>query len=228
MHRKLIRAIRVGDIEMANSVLEDGRFQFKASDHFGRTALLQALASNNKPIYVKLLDRGANPNLCDSQGVCVMNEAAAADDCFWLAEALAHGGDPNAPNTGNRHYPGSTPIFYAAYARKPENARLLIKAGANLNHVDDHGQMLLRRALYSAPIEMLVDLLEAGADPLLKDGYGGNFVDLISKYNESMVRTEEKKQSFRRIRAILIERGLLKAAPEELSASQNTKKQNSH
>jgi ankyrin repeat protein len=223
MHRKLIRAIQAGDNETANRVLTDGQFDFTASDHFGRTALLQCMASNNKAIYVELLERRANPNLCNSRGICVINEAAAAADSIWLAEALAHGGDPNAPNTGNRYYPNSTPIFYAIDARRIENAKLLIKAGADVNHIDGHGEILLRHAFLGGRTETVIDLLEAGADPLKKDGIGKTFVDLIRQYDEKIERTEEGKAEVRKVRAILIARGLLEPTSEELSAAQGTR-----
>jgi ankyrin repeat protein len=152
-----------------------------------------------------------------------MNETATEKDPFWLQQALLHGGDPNASNAGNRHSPGSTPIYYAVDARRTENVKILIKARADVNRRNGYGEILLREALLAGTCEMVVDLLEAGADPQLKDNHGHDFVEWMQDYDERFVHQEENKPWFRKIRAILIERGLLEPTPEELSNAQGTK-----
>ena len=218
-NRRLIAAIKVGDNSLAERLLAERRYDFKRLDYFGRTALLQAMASDNKPIFTRLLERGANPNLCAGPGICVMNDGARAADAFWLREALAHGGDPNAPNTGNRYYPGWTPVFYAVNDKRNENVKLLIAAGADINRQDGHGEVLLRFARYSGTLEATVLLLEAGADPSQKDSGGYDFVDGLKELDESLV-LKRNIPWFRKARAILIKRDLLKPTPEEIEALQ--------
>ena len=68
-NRRLVAAIKPGDNTAAEQLLAARRVNFKPGDYFGRTALLQAMASDNKSIFVKLLERGASPNLCAGRGV---------------------------------------------------------------------------------------------------------------------------------------------------------------
>src|SRR6476659_7346256 len=100
---KLKRAIDAGNSKMVDALLDDETLDMKATEDSGATFLFHAMAAKDKAIYLKLLEKGASPNHCDHEGRCVMNEAAESADSYWLTEALAHGGDPDAPNTGNRH-----------------------------------------------------------------------------------------------------------------------------
>ena len=149
--------------------------------------LLQTLARHDKNAYVKLLEEGADPNKCDRIGSCAMNQAAREDDPYWLRTALAHGEDPNVINERNPYYPNSTPIFYAISKERPVNAKILVEAGANINHQDGFGETPLRKAAGTGVYETVVLLLEAGADPYLADRHGYSLVNWFNGRDESMV-----------------------------------------
>ena len=213
--RKLIHALASGDTATADALIDDKNFNVNSANNQGVTPLLQSLVSHNREIYAKLLERGADPNICDGNGRCVMNQAAKESDSFWLREALAHGGDPDALNSGNRHYPNSTPLFYAIHKERPgitprvENIRLLIKGGANVNHRDSYGRTPLREAAEAGNYESIVDLLAAGADPLQGDKHGYTLVNWFNGRAESRVSNEEQKPWFTKAADVLIERGVL-------------------
>jgi uncharacterized protein len=176
--------------------------------------LLQALARHDKNAYAKLLEGGADPNQCDLIGSCAMNQAAEEDDPYWLRTALAHGGDPNVINEGNRHYPNSTPIFYAIYKERPANARILVEAGAHINHQNGYLHTPLREAAGTGVYETVVLLLEAGADPNLADRHGYSLVNWFKGRDESMVPDKAQIPWFRKAREILVNRGVIELEPK--------------
>ncbi|HUE71070.1 MAG TPA: ankyrin repeat domain-containing protein [Pirellulaceae bacterium] len=221
----LIRAVKAGDVASAEVLLNDKMINVNSADKDGITPLLQSLLSRNKEIYMKLLKRGADPNVCDRLGRCVMNEAATENDTFWLKESLAHGGDPNALNKGNKHSPNSTPLFYAIQKERPgekprvDNVKVLIDAGANVNHRNANGVGPLRAAAGAGNYECVVELLEAGADPLVGDKHGYTLVNWFNGRDENLVPDEDQIPWFNRAAEMLIERGLL-----ERDADGNLKK----
>ncbi|MCE9528186.1 MAG: ankyrin repeat domain-containing protein, partial [Planctomycetales bacterium] len=154
---------------------------------------------------------------CDRSGRCVMNQAAKEEDPFWLRTALAHGGDPNAINHGNRHYPNSTPIYYAIQnipKSHAENARILVEAGADINHQDGYGHTPLRDAAGAGMYETVVLLLEAGADPCLADKHGYSLINWFKGRDERLVPDEDQIPWFRKAREILVKRGLIELEPK--------------
>jgi uncharacterized protein len=212
--KKLIRAIEAGDTALADKILAEG-VDVNGQDSAGMTPLLQSLLSGNEPLFKQLLARGANPNVCTTRGQCVMNEAADRDGP-WLELALKNGGDPNALNVGNPFSPNSTPLHYAMHHEHIDiecwhvrNVDLLIKAGANVNHQDSYGQSPLLEAARTGSYEIVVHLLQAGADPTLPEKNGLNTVDWYVERTEDMVLSDAQKPWFQKSREMLIERDLL-------------------
>ena len=201
---QLIKAIDAGNSQVVDTLLDDETLDVKASEDAGATFLFHAMAVKNKPAYVKLLEKGASPNHCDHAGRCVMNEAAELEDSFWLKETLAHGGDPDALNTGNRHAPNSTPLLYAISERRVENTKILIDAGADVNHRDAFGSAPLHEASGNGKYESMVALLEAGADPTQANKHGHSFVDWFEtregESSEYLVRNKDQLPWFRKVR----------------------------
>ncbi|MGE4103695.1 MAG: ankyrin repeat domain-containing protein [Pirellulales bacterium] len=177
---------------------------------------MQALLSQNKPMFEALLAYHASPDQCDDSGRCVMNQAATLETPCWLETALAKGGNPDAQNVGNPHVPSRTPIYYTIMRRtfeidpwRARNAEILIRAGADVDHLNDEGETPLRSAAASGNYEIVVKLLEAGADPALGDPSRLSLVDWFIGRDESMVVHDEQLPWFRKARDILSERGLL-------------------
>lgn len=211
---KLFKAIDAGDASTVDAVLDDETFDLKSTQDSGAQYLFHAMAARNKAIYVKLLEKGASPNRCDSSGKCIMNQSAEEEDSYWLSEALAHGGDPDVLNTGNRHVPNSTPLFYAIYKRRVENTKILIDASADLNHRNSFGLAPLREAAGNGKYESVVALLEAGADPSQADKHGHSLVDWFKGRDETLVPDSDQIKWFHKAREILIDRGFIKTGSE--------------
>ena len=102
------------------------------------------------------------------------------DDSWYLTEILKHGGDVNLVNPVN----GRTPIFDALNAARTHNVTILIAAGTNLNVFDRLHQTPPMVACATQRIELLYDMLIAGADPTVRDPAG---ITLLSYIRRSMV-----------------------------------------
>jgi ankyrin repeat protein len=162
----LNRAIQRGDSATVEQLCKSGTDVNRRGLKY-RTGLHTAILAGKKELYTLLLDNKADPNLCDVDGSSVMHLAAEQDDVFWIREALAHGGNPNQLNTGNRFYPDATPILYALAKERTGPALELIKGGADVNHRAKTGMRPFSAACLSNCFEVAYKLMDAGADPRL-------------------------------------------------------------
>lgn len=137
--------------------------------------------------YQKLLELGANPNLNRKGRLAdtVMHRAAAKPNTRWLELALAHKGDPNVLSIATPNFGVEPPLFQTCtFDGNPENARLLIEAGANMNVEDDRGKSFLEAAFLAGGTghyKLVIYMLEKGADHkhVGKNGPIRSFMGLI-------------------------------------------------
>jgi ankyrin repeat protein len=147
--------------------------------------LLRSLRAKNWERYVMLLRNGADPNVLDGRGSAAVLDSAEETDPKWLREALRHGGNPNLVNVGSRISPDSTPLFYSIGLHRPENVRLLIAAGADVNHLDHDHSSPFYEAVCDGDYESATLLLEAGADFRVKTSDGDDAVEHLRKLANS-------------------------------------------
>ncbi len=159
---QLVAAAESGDGAEVRRLAKGG-VDVNSRGRYEVTPILMVIRAENRQGYGELLALGANPNLLDKNGFSAIAIAAEKQDAFWLREALAHGGDPNLQNKGNPHFPGQTPLFFALWERRPENVRMLLEAGSDVNHVSAKSGRPLDIAM-SRTYQLVLMLLEAGAD----------------------------------------------------------------
>jgi uncharacterized protein len=138
----------------------------------GYTPLWIALSEKKKESYEALLKNGADPNIIMSGKRVVTHWAALLyKDSWWLKLALENGADPNLVNVG-RGSPGQgTPLRFAINSSPRdeelgalENVKLLVEHGADINKPDRYNAYPLSRAISQNKFNIMLYLLDQGAD----------------------------------------------------------------
>lgn len=168
----LDRAAQTGDLAALRRLIAAGA-DVNAVDVRGRTPAIIAAFAGHADALGPLAGAGADINAEEGQGYDVLSIAAAAGDTALLARALALGADPRR-TTGP--YRGSA-LIEAAQHGHVAAVRLLIAAGAPLDHADIYGWTALSAAIIlgdGGPERQRIVrlLLEAGADRAIRDRDG--------------------------------------------------------
>lgn len=203
----LVKAAESGDIKTIDRLVQEG-VDVNSRGKSGATPLLRALVSRNKEGFKALLKHGADPDLQDYRGDTITHYAAEAKETFWLKEVLAHGANPDSINTGHPYTKDKTPIYYAIYKERMENAKLLINAGANLNHHSKDARPPLHTAAEHAEYGIVLALLEGGADYSVKDMHGKDLIDFDIRGRSKSPFGKGKKQWFDKVVTFLEAKGV--------------------
>ena len=139
-------------------------------DSHGRTPLHVAAHFGHQTAAQALIKSGAKPNALDTQRYDIVTIAAANNDVSMLKLALAGGCDPKAITSP---YQG-TALIAAAHLGHAEVVRVLIAAGAPLDHVNNLGWTALMESIVlgnggSAHAHTLEALVKAGANVNIAD-----------------------------------------------------------
>ena len=157
---EIARLIAAG--ERADPQDAHSRTPLHVAAHFGHQAAAQAL-----------LKGGANPNALDAQKYDIVTIAAVTDDVPMLKLALSGGTNPKAITSP---YNG-TALIAAAHLGHAEVVRVLIAAGAPLDHVNNLGWTALMESIVlgnggKAHTDTLEALVKAGANLNIADRRG--------------------------------------------------------
>lgn len=142
-------------------------------DAYGRTPLHVAAYGRHHEAMRALVAAGANPNALENDRYDIVTIAAVANDVPTLKVALELGG--SAKNITSRY--DGTALIAAAHLGHAEIVRMLIRAGAPLDHVNNLGWTALIESIVlgdggSRHTETLKALVEAGANVNLADRNG--------------------------------------------------------
>lgn len=163
----------------------------------------------DKELFKQLILAGANPNIPLHEGkedppIFPLSRAGMADSLQVLVDA---GVDVNAT------FRGRTPLMLAVSGEEPKAAKaaeILIKAGANVNAVDEDGRSVLWRAIVGERPDMVRLLLENGADAKAKDPQGRSMMEVAMEE----VTNQQAREAIVRM---LVEHGV---APETGAAAE--------
>ncbi|MYI67020.1 MAG: hypothetical protein F4107_13950, partial [Gemmatimonadetes bacterium] len=169
-----------GDTPLLN-VLRRGRTGLYSTDQRMRDA--EATADSVVDLALKLLEAGADPGAQGAWGQTPLHEAAEYRTPVLVQTLVAAGADPN-----ERDEYGSSPLHRAARLGTPEIIGRLVAAGAEVNGQSDAGTSPLHSAVIRGTDFLAADagrqadtppwrlaaaaLIEAGADPNLRDAEG--------------------------------------------------------
>jgi ankyrin repeat protein len=172
-----------------------GDLNIRALD--GTTPLWTALSNENRDSYEALLVYGADPNVIMSGKRVVTHWAATKDDPWWLRLALEHGADPDLVNVGAGAPVESGPLMFAISISSLDAVRLLIQHGANADLPNEFGCYPLTQAAEQNDFDIVLYLLDAGADYRIAKSRGMSFVACIcqkDKYKNRIFKREEDRK----------------------------------
>jgi ankyrin len=147
----------------------------------GETPLMIAARTGNPDVVTQLLDRGASVNARGTRGQTALMWAVSQQHPDVVKVLIAKGADIHAksdvwtdvmavPPHGkleyNRAIPhgGETALMFAARVGDLESAKLLLAAGANVNDADAWGVSATMLAAHSNFTDLVVFLLDKGAN----------------------------------------------------------------
>jgi ankyrin repeat protein len=180
----------VADIEARIAAGEDK----DAVDARRRTPLHVAVYQRRRDAARALMRLGADPNRLEIDRYDIITIAAVANDVAMLKLALEGGGNPKAVTS---RYDG-TALIAAAHLGHAEVVRMLIAAGAPLDHVNNLKWTALIESIVLGDggrnhTETLRALVEAGANVNIPDGHGATPLTLArSRGYRDMVAILEK------------------------------------
>lgn len=154
------------------TVLLDAGADIERPDRNGLRPLHNAVLSGHKDIVALLLKRGAAVNSRDNQGrTPLLGFAASAGSNLGIAQILlAAGADPEIEETLDQ----LRAIDFAAINGEVELAKLLLSAGADVNHRQGGfwGETALMHAVFHDRLDMVKLLIAQGADVKLTNKQG--------------------------------------------------------
>ena len=125
------------------------------------TALLRA-AERGSALGVRLqINKGANPNAADRDGVTALHYAAGTGESEAVRALLDAKADPSIRD----EYKGQTPLQLAVQADSPEAVKLLLDAKADPNVPDFDGGTALHYAAANRSPTIARQLIDGGGDP---------------------------------------------------------------
>ena len=147
-------AARAGDLARVKALLDGGTPVDLRAPDTGETVLHAAVDAGHRDVVRHLVARGADVNARTRHGATPLLGALLSDDDELVAVLLDAKADPN----------GGDPLHVAALTGASSAARLLLRAGADVNRmVDDVTPLLLASGQGHAAVVRV--LLDAGSNP---------------------------------------------------------------
>lgn len=150
-----IAAVESGDVPRAQAQLSRGvsvNYQGKE----GITPLVWVMGGGDRNAVERLLRLGADPNQ-KVAGNSPTWMAAGRHDTLMLELLLHYHGDPNTVGDD-----GSSALEIAVQEHFGQNVDLLTQHGADINHVDEHGESAATWAAITGRLDLVAHLLELG------------------------------------------------------------------
>ncbi|CAL4969310.1 unnamed protein product [Urochloa decumbens] len=206
--RALHVAAGSGKMSVCTYLVEELLVDVNASDDSGDTPLAYAVRSGTLDIVQYLLDHGANPDEPNGKGSTSLHLAAAGGNCEIVKALLSKGANVNSfCDTGTPLHMAAfskqdgamkilldhhadcnkvfntvcTPLFVALTAGSLKCVKLLIKAGADVKGVGSVTPLII--AVNNGLTDFYSCLLEAGADPDVRDDFGHLPIELAAYNN---------------------------------------------
>jgi uncharacterized protein len=161
-----------GDAKQIDTLIAKGE-RVDVRDAYGRTPLHVAAYRGHHEAMRMLVRTGADPNALENDHYDIVTIAAVANDISTLTVSLAIGG--SAKNITSRY--DGTALIAAAHLGHAEVVKILVRAGAPLDHVNNLGWTAVIESIVLGDggprhADTLRVLVEAGANVNLPDRQG--------------------------------------------------------
>ena len=171
-YSELLAAASQGDAVKIKKLAKTG-VKIDERDAYGRTPLHVAAFGAHHAAMRALVEAGADPNALENDDYDIVTIAAVANDVRTLKLALALGA--SAKNITSRY--DGTALIAAAHLGHAEVVRILIRAGAPLDHVNNLGWTAVIEAIVLGDggprhTDTLRALVQAGANLNIADRNG--------------------------------------------------------
>ncbi|KAL9607516.1 MAG: hypothetical protein Q9167_007571 [Letrouitia subvulpina] len=161
-------ATKGGHNALVGHILNNFSININARNTWGTTPLLQALKDGHEAIAVRLLDRGADPNVEDIDGETALIQASRTNPIATVKRLLKRGAD-----TERRDQYGWTPLMHASWNRRSDIVRILFTNNANPNACDNLGRTAFFYAVLDGSTEIIETLIaDDRVERDSKDYYG--------------------------------------------------------
>jgi hypothetical protein len=107
--------------ELFHSLVSESTFNINEKDEFGNTLLLTAIRNGNYNVFFFLLNKDANPSICNKKNVCPLHLALYADNLILLKVLLEKNVNIRITDKDKM-----SPLQYAIYENKKEIFDLLL------------------------------------------------------------------------------------------------------
>lgn len=196
--------------EIKRIVIEEKANKDFQEERFGSTLLMLSIINHHYISCKTLLELGADVHKHEfSTGRSAIMYAAdlgleEGDNTRFLRLLLQHGANPNDEEIGKRGEGNSTrktPLLLACdYTFQSNSAiekvKLLVEAGANINYSNEYNETPIRTALTMDHFDILLYLLEKGADfnTPIHDAFGSYKLEEELRYHLYPIDSKEYKQ----------------------------------
>jgi len=178
---KIIEFINKKDFAALDKLLLDVPIDSRETS--GETILWWQANIGNLEGFNYLLRKGANPSMQVSDGPNILELCAMQENVGFIKAALKHGANLNMISQFDR----VTPIFAAVLHRRYENVKFMVDSNACIDVADTMGTTPVLLASDHGSYNIVVFLLEKGANPLWKNIQGHN---LKASLAEAVVDSE--------------------------------------
>lgn len=171
-YRGLLAAAARGDVAEIKAFIAKGE-KPDVKDTYGRTPLHVATYRGHHEAMRVLVNAGANPNALENDRYDIVTIASVANDIPTLKVAISLGG--SAKNITSRY--DGTALIAAAHLGHADVVRMLINAGAPLDHINNLGWTALIESIVLGDggrrhTDTLKALVDAGANVNIADRNG--------------------------------------------------------
>jgi ankyrin repeat protein len=202
----LAKAVQDEKVEEIKRIVQEEKVNVDYQDEkFGNTLLMLSVGNQHYNSCKTLLELGADPNKHDNYtGSTALIDAAGIenykdDNTRFLKLLLSHGANPNEEETGKRQEGNTTrktPLLVACsdvnqFVSPIEKVKVLVESGANVNYKNEFNDFPLAEALMHKHYDVVLYLLQKGADYSLmlfdrgefsKDGKKIYIADLLREH----------------------------------------------